>query len=222
MLSAGQTNVVGYPIGGIFTRRVISADRDPVTGLPVNVQCEGAGGAPVACATAPFQYIGTPTPRTTGSVGNTFWIGKNLRLYGLVDFKRGYRAYNVNDVIRCQGIAGANLCRSAFYPLEFSPVYLAEHVGSAGGLGITDQYYEDGSFAKLRELSATVTVPQRFLRGFSAASITLAGRDLHTWTNFIGLDPEGNTNNVATSSSIGNQGLIPPLSRLLATVNLSF
>ena len=222
VLSAGQTNVVGYPIGGIFTRRVVSADRDPVTNLPTNVLCEGAGGTAVACATAPFQFIGTPTPRTTGSVGNTFYIGKRLRLYGLVDFKRGHRAVNTNDAIRCQGAAGANLCRSAFYPLEFSPVYLAEHVGSAAGLGITDQYFEDGSFAKLRELSATVTVPTRFLRGFSAASITIAGRELHTWTDFTGLDPEGNQNNVATSSAIGNQGLIPPLSRFLATVNLSF
>jgi hypothetical protein len=89
-------------------------------------------------------------------------------------------------------------------------------------LGTTDQFYESGNFAKLRELSATVTVPQRFVRGFSSASITVAGRDLHTWTSFTGLDPEGNLNNVATSALLGNQGLVPPLSRLLATVNLTF
>ncbi|NUS33853.1 MAG: SusC/RagA family TonB-linked outer membrane protein [Gemmatimonadaceae bacterium] len=222
VLSAGQTNVVGYPIGGIFTRRIISADRDPATGLPINVLCEGAGGAGVACATAPFQYIGTPTPRTTGSVGNTVWIGKNLRLYGLVDFKRGHRAYNQNDLLRCIGAAGAPTCRSSYYPLEYDPVYLAGHGTSTAGLGTTDQFYESGNFAKLRELSATVTVPPRFVRGFSAASITVAGRDLHTWTSFTGLDPEGNLNNVATTANLGNQGLVPPLSRLLATVNLSF
>jgi TonB-linked SusC/RagA family outer membrane protein len=222
VLSAGQTNVVGYPIGGIFTRRVVSAERDPVTGLPVNVLCEGAAGASVACATAPFQYIGTPTPHTTGSVGNTIWLGKQLRLYGLVDFKRGYRAYNQNDLLRCLGAAGVPTCRSAYYPLEYDPVYLAEHATNSSGLGITDQYYESGNFAKLRELSATVTVPQQYLRGLSGASITIAGRDLYTWTSFTGLDPEGNLNNVATSSAIGNQGLLPPLSRLIATVNLSF
>ena len=223
VLSAGQTNVVGGPIGGIYTRRVVSADRDPVTNLPINVRCDaGPDVAPVACGTAPFQFIGTPTPRTTGSIGNTFWIGKHLRLYGLVDFKRGHRVYNQNDALRCQGAAGAPLCRSNYYPLEFDPVYLAEHVGSAAGLGTIDQFFESGDFVKLRELSATVTVPQRFLRGVSAASITIAGRDLHTWTSFTGLDPEGNINNVATSSFVGNQGLLPPLTRLLATVNLSF
>ncbi len=222
VLNAGQTNVVGYPIGGIFTRRILSADRDPVTALAINVLCEGANGAGVACATAPFQYIGTPTPRTTGSVGNTVWIGRSVRFYGLVDFKRGHRVYNQNDLLRCIGAAGAPTCRSAYYPLEFDPVYLAGHVTSTNGLGTVDQFYESGNFAKLRELSATVTVPQRFVRGFSSASITVAGRDLHTWTSFTGLDPEGNLNNVATSSQIGNQGLVPPLSRLLATVNLSF
>ena len=133
VLSAGQTNVVGYPIGGIFTRRILSADRDPVTGLAINVLCEGAGGAGVACGTAPFQFIGTPTPRTTGSVGNTFWIGKSLRLYGLVDFKRGHRAYNQNDLLRCIGAAGAPTCRSAYYPLEYDPVYLAGHATARPG-----------------------------------------------------------------------------------------
>ncbi|MBC7672741.1 MAG: TonB-dependent receptor, partial [Polaromonas sp.] len=222
VLSAGQTNVVGYPIGGIFTRRVLSADRDPVTGQAINALCEGAGGTGVACATAPFQYIGTPTPRTTGSVGNTLWIGKMLRLYGLVDFKRGHRAYNQNDLLRCIGPAGRPTCRSAYYPLEYDPVYLAGHATSTNGLGTLDQFYESGDFAKLRVLSATVTVPRRYVRGFSSASVTIAGRDLHTWTRFTGLDPEGNLNNVATSALIGNQGLVPPLSRLLATVNLSF
>ena len=35
--SAGQYNKVGYPIGGIFTKKVVSADRDPNTKLATNV-----------------------------------------------------------------------------------------------------------------------------------------------------------------------------------------
>jgi outer membrane receptor protein involved in Fe transport len=222
VLNAGQVNVVGGPIGGIYTRRVISADRDAATGLPTNVLCEGAGGAGVACATAPFQFIGTPTPRTTGSVANTFGIGRYVRLYGLVDFKRGYRVFNQDDANRCFGAAGKPLCRSNYYPLEFEPVYLAEHVGSASGLGTLDQFFEDASFAKLRELSASFTVPARYLRGVSRAVLTLAGRDLHTWTSFTGVDPEVNINNPSTSFSTGNQGSVPPLTRYLATINLTF
>ncbi len=152
VVSAGQTNVVGYPIGGIFTKRVVSADRDATTGFATNVLCDGGEGKPaVACATAPFVFIGTPTPKVTGSVANTVTLFGNLRLYGLVDYKRGHRVSNNNEQLRCTGAVGAPLCRANYYPLEYDPVYLAERVGTAGGQGIVDQYFQDGSFAKLRE-----------------------------------------------------------------------
>lgn len=223
VVSAGQTNVVGGPIGGIYTRRVVSAGFDQATGKVINILCDaGPGQAPVSCATAPFQYIGTPTPSKTGSIGNTFWLGKRLRLYGLLDFKRGYRVQNQNEEIRCLGLAGAPLCRANYYPTEYDPVYLAERVGTALAQGTLDQYYQSGDFVKLREVSATYMVPERLLHGFSRASITLAGRELHTWTKYAGIDPEVNVNTIATSASTADQGLIPPLTRFIASINLTF
>lgn len=223
VVSAGQTNVVGGPIGGIYTRRVVSADRDPDTGKAINVLCDGGEGqAPVACAGAPFVFIGTPTPSKTGSVGNTFWVGKRLRVYGLFDFKRGYRVQNQNELIRCLGLAGAPLCRANYYPLEYDPVYLAERVGTALAQGTTDQFYQKGDFVKLREVSVTYTVPEQLLHGLTRASVTLAGRDLHTWTKYGGLDPEANALNVATSSGTADQAVLPPLTRFIASINLTF
>lgn len=223
VVSAGQTNVVGGPIGGIYTRRVVSADRDPSTGLPINILCDGGAGQPaIACAKAPFVYIGTPTPSKTGSLGNTFWFGKRLRLYGLFDFKRGNRVQNQNELIRCLGLAGKPLCRANYYPLEYDPVYLAERFGTALGQGITNQYYQSADFVKLREVSVTYTVPERLLRGMTRASVTLAGRDLHTWTKYAGLDPEVNAVNAATSASTADQAVMPPLTRFIATINLTF
>ena len=223
VLSAGQTNVVGGPIGGIYTRRVVSADRDPTTGLATNVLCDGGEGkAAVTCASAPFVFIGTPTPKVTGSVANNLSLFGRFRLYGLVDFKRGNRVANSNEQLRCTGAVGAPLCRANYYPLEFDPVYLAERVGTAAAQGITDQYFQDGSFAKLREISVTYTLPQSLLRGYQAASVTFAGRDLHTWTKYAGIDPEVNVNNIATSSGTADQAVTPPLSRFIASFNLKF
>ena len=223
ILNAGQFNKVGGPIGGIYTRRVVSADRDPVTNLPINILCDGgAGAAPVACASAPFLFIGTPTPKMTGSVANTFMIGNRLRLYGLFDFKRGNRVQNNNEENRCLGAVGISLCRSAYFPQEYPTVYLAERTGNAAGQGILDQYWYDGSFTKLRELSATLILPDRLMRGIQRASISLIGRDLHTWTDYPGLDPEANINNVATTANVADQALTPPLSRVLLSLNLSF
>ena len=80
----------------------------------------------------------------------------------------------------------------------------------------------DASFAKLREISVTYTLPPSLLRGYQAASVTLAGRDLHTWTNYAGIDPEVNVNNIATSSGTADQAVTPPLSRFIASFNLKF
>jgi TonB-linked SusC/RagA family outer membrane protein len=222
--SASQNNKVGYPIGGIFTRRVVSADRDATTRLATNVLCDGGpGAAPVACATAPFVFIGTPTPRTTGAITNTVTLYKNLRLYAQLDFKTGSRMLNANDEIRCLGLVGAPLCRENYYPDEFSPVRLAESVGTAFTQQTVDQYYQDASFWKLREVSAQYTLPNRFLWGNgSRASITLSARELHIWSKYKGPDPEVNIANPATSFTVQDQAVIPPLSSFSATINVRF
>ncbi|MEP6733598.1 MAG: TonB-dependent receptor [bacterium] len=223
ILSAGQTNIVGGPIGGIYTKRVVSADRDATTGFATNVLCDGGDGKPaIACASAPFVFIGTPTPKVSGSVANTISLFNRFRIYGLVDFKSGYRVGNNNEQLRCTGAIGASLCRANYYPLEYDPVYLAERVGTAAAQGILDQYFQDGSFAKLREVSVTYTLPASLLRGFQAASVTFSGRDLHTWTKYAGLDPEVNVNNPSTSFATGDQAVTPPLSRFIASINLKF
>lgn len=55
----------------------------------------------------------------------------------------------------------------------------------------SDWWVEDASFWKLRTVSFSYAVPQQLLGSFlSSATITLAGRNLHTWTDFGLIDPE--------------------------------
>lgn len=221
--SGGQFNIQGYPIGGIFLRRVVSADRDATTGFATNVLCDdGKGGAGVACASAPFVFIGTPTPKLTASLSNSVSIGRRLTLFALVDFRRGNRVQNATEQLRCTGALGAGLCEANYYPEKYSPIYLAEVATTAPGLFTTDQYWQDGGFAKLRSVSATYAIPERFTFGASRASITLAARELHTWTKYNGIDPEVNANNPATSASTTDQALVPPLTRFIATFNIKW
>jgi hypothetical protein len=223
--SAGQYNAVGHPIGSIFTRRVVSADRNPngtpAAGWAQNVLCDDGKGGQVACASAPFVYIGQPTPSTVGSVANDFTFFKRFRLHTLVDFKGGNLVYNANDNIRCTALVGVPLCRQNYFPDEATPVQLAEMTGAATALGEVDEWYQPGSFAKLREVSLTYNVPEQMLHGFSRASVTVAGRELHTWTNYKGLDPESSD---VTNFGAGthDQGVVPPLTRILATINITF
>ncbi len=221
LATAGQANQVGYPIESYFSRRVVSATQDPFTGAVSDVLCDGgAGSAPVACASAPFVYIGPATPTTTGSIGNTLTLFGRLRLYALVDWKRGNLLQNDIDQIRCQGLLGIGLCDVNYNPVDYSPRYVAEANVLAYVRQMDDQFFQDASFVKLRELSATYTLPDRLVPGVQHASLTVAGRELALWTSYKGPDPEVNAN--PTGLVAADQAVIPPLSRFLVTLNLSF
>jgi hypothetical protein len=58
----------------------------------------------------------------------------------------------------------------------------------------------------------------------NTASITVAARELHTWTKYRGADPEVNINANAgtTGGNFFEQGIIPPLSRFTASLNITF
>jgi TonB-linked SusC/RagA family outer membrane protein len=213
--SPGSSNREGYPIGALFVRRVVSADRHATTGQATNVLCDGGpDAAPMPCASAPFIFIGTPTPKRSGSITNTVTIRRRLRLYGLVDFQRGNLLWNANDNLRCVGGFGAPLCHENYYPQEYDPKYLA----SASLVGLQqflfEPFYQDASYFKLREVSATYMVPEKWLRGLSGASLTISARELATWTDYEGIDPD--------NSDANEQARMPQLSRLTAILNIRF
>jgi len=219
--TAGQANVVGNPIQSYFSRKVVSATVDPSTGVASNILCDGGpGAAPVDCSAAPFVFIGSAVPTSTGSVANTFTLFKKLRLYALVDWKRGNRLANAIDQLRCQGLTGIGLCDINYHPNKYSAVQVAEaNVGAYVNQAV-DQYFQDASFVKLREVSATYSLPDRLIPGVRHASFTLAARELHIWTKYTGPDPE--VNDAPTGLIAQDQAVLPPLSRFIATLNLTF
>ncbi len=87
---------------------------------------------------------------------------------------------------------------------------------------LRDFVINDSKFMKLREVSLSYEAPQRFAAraGASQAGLTLAARNLHTWTPYTGLDPEsefvsGGTVNV-------DQAHVPQLTSLVLTIRLSY
>ncbi len=221
--TTGQVNQIGYPIQSYFSKRVVSATQDPSTGAVSNVLCDGGDGKPaVACASAPFVFIGSPVPTRTWSIANTVTLFGRLRLYALVDGRGGNRLRNVNELFRCSGALGAGLCDANYNAKNYSPQYVAETNTTVTFVqNAQDQYIQDASFVKLRELSASIDLPTGMLRGFNQAAFTLSARELRTWTDYRGPDPEVSSN-AQTSLGGVDQGLIPPLSRLTATLKLTF
>ena len=212
-------HTVGYPVGSWFSKRIVSADFDPATKKAINIMCDDGEGGAVACAQAPRVYLGNTIPKTEGALNSTLTLFKNLRLNALVDFKRGYKKLDGNRRVRCD-LFGR--CRENFYPEEFDPRIVAE--AQAGGSYI-NSLVQDASFAKLREVAATYTLPQRWsgLIGANRASITVAGRNLHTWTDYPGLEPEASFLG-GTRGGYGQweQNVVPQLASFVTTFNISF
>jgi hypothetical protein len=94
---------------------------------------------------------------------------------------------------------------------------------------IERQYYgaflESGDYVKLRELNLRYSLPDRVARGIGAtsASVSLAGRNLKTWTDFSVLDPEmdvqGSRDNFIRNNFAGS---FPPLRTFWLGVNVTF
>lgn len=207
----GTANRPGHPIGGFWARRVVSASLNDA-GQAVDILCDGGdGAAPMACAQAPFIFLGPALPKQSGSLGNTLSIGSNLRLYALLDFATGHLRFNTDEQLRCTGLAGAAVCEVNIYPERFDPVHVAQASGAAVTQGRTAHYYQDAAFLKLREVSLNYSMPEGWIPRTSRSSFTLSARELATWTRFGGLDPENTA-----------QAVLPALTRFTATLNIGF
>lgn len=183
----GSYNVVGFPLGGIFLTRVLSADVDRSGAVPkaINMMCESGtlvpgtnfsrgGGPPVPCATAPAVYWGSPNPTFEGGFNATLTLYKNLQLYAQVDFLGG-NTLSSGDIR-----ASLMSFRNQVAIIEAKdPILLAYDIlDSRRQPGIID-----AGFAKLRDVSATYTLRPKQAKqylGVSRASVTVSAMNL--WT----------------------------------------
>jgi TonB-linked SusC/RagA family outer membrane protein len=214
-----QSHIQGYPIASYFIKRVVSAEVDPSTGTVTSALCDGgAGNAAVSCDVAPLVFAGAPLPKVTGSFATTLTLFKNFRLYGLVDFKRGQRRFNTDHWIRCDVFLE---CLENVNPQGVDPKLLAD-IQLGSDLQTVSSFIEDASFFKLREISASYTLPARWAGavGASRATITMSGRNLHTWTHYQGLDPESLSN--PGTLDFFSQAVTPTLAQFVTTISLSF
>ena len=211
---------VGYPIGSIFHKRIVSAEIN-AAGNPINVMCDDGAGGSVACGTAPFVYLGRTIPNVEGAWGNSFTLFNNFRVYGLVDFKRGHTKANGSDRFRCVVL---DRCRERWYPHEFDPKRVASV--RAGTDALPDSYINEASFARFREISVSYVLPASIGRigRFNRAMITVAGRNLHTWTDYPGIDPEASFLGGIRGGnfSVFEQTTTPPLTQWVFGVNLDW
>jgi hypothetical protein len=122
-------------------------------------------------------------PSTVASLETTVRLG-SLTLAALLERRDGYYRANVTEATRC-----FTRCRGAYDAGAPLPDR-ARATAAQNGFG--EVYVEDAGFVKLREIALHFAAPTRWAEalGASRLDISLAGRNVATWTNYSGLDPE--------------------------------
>lgn len=217
--SANIRHEVGYPVGAWWGKKVVDATIDPTSGKATAVFCDPgpAGGPEVLCANAPLVFLGNTTPSSEGAFSSTLSFFHNFSFYTLVDFKGGYKKLDGNRRVRCHIFIE---CRENYFPKEFSPAI----VGAVSSSAYVSDLINDASFTKLREISLSYNLPATFASRFGAAraSVSIAGRNLHTWTNYKGLEPEASFQGGTRGFGQWEQDVTPQLRSFVATLRLNF
>lgn len=150
-------------------------------------------------------FMGTPFPTLQTTFTTQLTLFKYFRINGQLDYEGGQKLLNFTEDFRCK----FDICAAANNPhasLASQAANIAQAEGSDAG------YIQPATFWKLREVSLTLLAPESIARhaGASALSLTVAGRNLATWTKYKGFDPELNEN--ATGNFSADDFLtLPPL-----------
>ncbi len=177
-----QRHVAGFPAGG-FWGPTISFDDANANGI-IEI-------AEVALSdSAVFQGTALPTREASLNSRIALWDGR-VAIGTQFDYRGGHIVDNSLEQFRCFAVIN---CRGEFdrtAPLEEQARAQATFL-PGGGFDVL--FFEPGWFIKLRELSVTFAAPDQWARAFRASrlSLTLAGRNLWTITDYSGVDPEVN------------------------------
>ena len=207
-----QTRFVpGYPLGGQWDRPLQSwNDAD---GNGIITPDELVVGDTI-------EYIGPGQPENQLTISTSVQLFRNVRLYGLLDYRGNYVAYNNTERFRCR----FRLCQALIDP----GTPLDDQARAVASLLHPSQtvwgYMERGDFWKLREVSVRFQLPAEIAQKISAssASLTLTGRNLGTWTDYTGMDPEINWNGSSDNFGVSEFLTQPPVRYYTLRLNLAF
>jgi TonB-dependent SusC/RagA subfamily outer membrane receptor len=169
---SGQRLVAGYPVG-VAQRVRYTVDDANGNGVVDPGEASYTGG---------YDLFGGSTPTFTLALHSELRIGRHLSLTGVIDRRSGAWSTSSYAAARCEQPEFS--CREDQDPSSS----LAEQAGTR-----IDAF--DASFTRLRELSVRWTMEPRVARlvGGGPVQIVLSGRNLATWTQWPGLDPEINS-----------------------------
>lgn len=236
-----QQHKNGYPTGAFFQRKYeINADSlakrqaNPVNGH-VLLQRGDVQLVPVG---PDSSFVGHALPTSTQTLSTDITLLGKITITSLFERRAGGYQSNFTEYFRCQtgynrGQSTEGSCAAVADPN--APIERQARFIAGRFLNTQYGYLEKADFIKLREVSVTAQLPASIanwaersgpvstvaglLRG---ASITLSGRNLKTWTDYTGLDPEINESGGGANFTQDEFNTQPPLRYYTIRMNLVF
>ena len=166
--------------------------------------------------TLPIAFVGPSLPTNTQGVSMALTLFRNVTLSTLFERRAGHKQLNYTERFRCTTLDANPVygqCGALSDPnasLESQAAFIGARFMGATPYG----YIEDGSFVKWRELTLRLGVPEGLSNRIGAlrgAAVSFAGRNLATWTDYTGLDPEINETGGSTGFTQGEFNTQPPV-----------
>lgn len=208
---------VGQPLGAFQTLRFKGVD--PQTGDAIYDDVNGDGDI-----TADDRVIvGSPHPDYFGGFTNTIsWKGFDFRSF--VQFTQGNKVFNAIRIFADDGgYYFDNKLRDSYEKRWKKPGDIAEtprlsYDGTSGSRDVSSRFVEDGSYIRLQELTLGYRLPRSWARTFNMdeARFFVSGRNLVTWTDYTGYNPDVNSNGSSATISLGTDFYAYPLARTLS------
>ncbi len=169
------------------------------------------------------RFLGHAEPTNEQSLSTSVTVFSNLRIFTLFDRAAGHSKFDLSTAFRSpfiQNITGSR--EFAFRQAEATAANQAAM--EMGGDTRTGVFIYDADFIKWRELTVTYTFPASFVQKIGpidALSLSLGGRNLVTFTDYPGLDPELRFDGGRDSFNAAEFFTQPPVRYFFARVNFS-
>lgn len=245
--TASQRLFVGEPYGTIMGTSYKRYYDNPADENPLYVDKDrpiliGEDGFPVI--ESKQKIIGNSTPDWMMNIGNTLRY-KDLSLSFNFDFRQGFEKFNnLDNFLSAFGQAPYTLNREETIVFDgyladgtknTKEVYLGQGVGPDGvdygegyyrnrHRGSTENFVQDASWIRLKDVSLTYTFPKSWLEKVSLthASITASGHNLWLHTKYTGFDPESSLSTAANSDTFNGLETFPGMKNYALTLRLTF
>jgi TonB-dependent SusC/RagA subfamily outer membrane receptor len=197
----GQRLVAGYPLAGYWGAPIVGFQDRNGDGMITSAGCSAAGypsSPDCEVELGSDSFLGSSLPTRELSLRPRLVRGR-VTLSALFDYRGGNKLFDYTRYARCAFV----LCRATqdgSAPLTDQARVAAANLYSFAG------YIEDGSFWKFRELALRVAASEGWARKLGARelAITVAARNLATWTGYSGLDPEVSSAGYESLDSVDN------------------